>query len=138
MSDRRRTRGLTLMRSHQGDAQVIGFGESVDYGLGDALYLDADSSHVCQLRPMLSSERTPGAQNNYPPGVSLLVCRPPGGPELRAVVKLPFAHRANTQANVQRAIANISEFNADAGHAFRNAAAGRDPLERGDRRSKET
>jgi len=135
MSDRHPTRGLTLMRSHRGDEQVIGFSEAVDYGLGDTLYLEADSDHVCQLRPMLTSERTPGAQGNYPAGVSLLVCRPPGGPELRAVVKLPFAHRANTQANVQRAIAKIAEFNADVGQAFREAAAGHDPLDQSPRRS---
>ncbi len=122
------TRKKTVsVRRGAGDDLVLQYGVGPDYTSGDVAFLDHDSPHHCQLRPLLDHE-LPAGSMGYPPGTQVLVCRPPVGIEVRALVKLPPLNRKNTPANVDRAIQKVSRFNRSAGVMFKRAKAGLDPL----------
>lgn len=102
--------------------------DAPDLDAADAQFLDADRPFELQIRPVLSSERTPTATGDYPPGAHWLIFKSVTGKQLRAIVKLPFSHRKNTRSNALRAVREVEKFDLRYGALFRLVSQGVDPF----------
>ena len=121
-------RGL-FTATHAITGNLVSFeADTPDLRAGDAEFLDVDRPHELQIRPVLSSERTPTAIGDYPPGAHWLIFKSPTGKQLRAIVKLPYAHRRNTRSNALRGVREVEKFDLRYGALFRLVSRGVDPF----------